>query len=51
MAGDDFERWRRDARRHRHRGHDIAYWVAGDGPTLVAIHGFRSEERRVGKEC
>ena len=42
MASDDFERWRRAARRHRHRGHDIAYWVEGEGPTLVAIHGFPS---------
>lgn len=41
-AGDAFTRWRRDGQRHRHHGHDVFYRVAGDGPALLAIHGFPS---------
>ncbi len=37
-----FEAWRREAREYRHRGHAISYRVAGEGPWLVAIHGFPS---------
>lgn len=37
-----FETWRRSAAIYRHRGHAIAYRVAGEGPTLLAIHGFPS---------
>ena len=37
-----FEHWRRTASTYRHRGHAIAYRVEGDGPVLVAIHGFPS---------
>ena len=39
---DDFERWRRDARVHRHRGHAIRYHDEGTGPALLAVHGFPS---------
>jgi pimeloyl-ACP methyl ester carboxylesterase len=37
-----FEHGRRTASTYRHRGHAIAYRVEGDGPVLVAIHGFPS---------
>jgi pimeloyl-ACP methyl ester carboxylesterase len=39
---DDFDRWRREGRTFRHRGHAIFYRTAGDGPPLLAIHGFPS---------
>ncbi len=35
-----FERWRRDGHAYRHNGHGIFYADAGEGPWLVAIHGF-----------
>jgi pimeloyl-ACP methyl ester carboxylesterase len=39
----EFEQWRRDARHFTFRDkHEIAYWTAGDGPTLLLIHGFPS---------
>jgi pimeloyl-ACP methyl ester carboxylesterase len=37
-----FEQWRGDGRTYRHRGHSIFYAVGGEGPWLVAIHGFPS---------
>jgi pimeloyl-ACP methyl ester carboxylesterase len=37
-----FETWRSGAARYRHHGRSIAYHVAGEGPTLLAIHGFPS---------
>jgi pimeloyl-ACP methyl ester carboxylesterase len=37
-----FEQWRRGGRVYRHRGHAIFYTLAGEGPWLVAIHGFPS---------
>jgi pimeloyl-ACP methyl ester carboxylesterase len=39
---DAFERWRREAKLLRHRGHAISYRCEGTGPDLVAIHGFPS---------
>jgi pimeloyl-ACP methyl ester carboxylesterase len=39
---DEFERWRRDGRTFQHAGHAIFYRLDGDGPALVAIHGFPS---------
>jgi pimeloyl-ACP methyl ester carboxylesterase len=37
-----FDQWRRDGRTYRHRGHSIFYELGGEGPWLVAIHGFPS---------
>ena len=37
-----FESWRRTASVYRHRGHAISYRVVGEGPVLLAIHGFPS---------
>ncbi len=37
-----FDSWRGDGREHRHRGHRIFYALGGEGPWLVAIHGFPS---------
>lgn len=37
-----FERWRAEGRAFRHRGHDVFYREGGDGPALLAIHGFPS---------
>lgn len=37
-----FERWHREGRAFRHRGHDVFYREEGDGPVLLAIHGFPS---------
>jgi pimeloyl-ACP methyl ester carboxylesterase len=46
MSGDtpapSFEQWRRTASTYRHRGHAIAYRAEGEGPALLAIHGFPS---------
>lgn len=43
MTSEAFERWRRDAKTFRHRGHAISYHVGGEGPrVLLAIHGFPS---------
>ena len=39
---DAFDRWRREGRTFRHRGHAIFHRVEGAGPPLVAIHGFPS---------
>jgi pimeloyl-ACP methyl ester carboxylesterase len=40
----DLDRWRSDAsaRTFRHRSHAIFYRVGGEGPTVLAIHGFPS---------
>jgi pimeloyl-ACP methyl ester carboxylesterase len=37
-----FEAWRADGRSYRHRGHTIFYRDQGEGPVLLAIHGFPS---------
>ena len=37
-----FHAWRRAGRYYRYRGHAIFHRIEGDGPTLVAIHGFPS---------
>ncbi|MFT3775696.1 MAG: alpha/beta hydrolase [Minicystis sp.] len=37
-----FDRWRREGRTFRHRGHAIFYREDGAGPPLLAIHGFPS---------
>ncbi len=37
-----FEAWRSRALSYRHRGHRIAHRVAGEGPALLALHGFPS---------
>jgi pimeloyl-ACP methyl ester carboxylesterase len=37
-----FDRWRRDGTTFRYRDHAIFNRVEGDGPPLVAIHGFPS---------
>ena len=37
-----FERWRRDGRTFRHRGHAIFHRVEGEGPWLLTLHGFPS---------
>ncbi|MET0283264.1 MAG: alpha/beta hydrolase [Polyangiales bacterium] len=37
-----FEQWRRDGKTYRHRGHGIFYRDQGQGPVLLAIHGFPS---------
>jgi pimeloyl-ACP methyl ester carboxylesterase len=37
-----FERWRRDGRTFQHGPHAIFFREAGQGPTLLAIHGFPS---------
>lgn len=37
-----FERWRAEGRAFRHRGHDVFYREEGEGPVLLAIHGFPS---------
>lgn len=42
MGSDAFERWRSEGRGFRHRGHEIFFREGGDGPALVAIHGFPS---------
>lgn len=42
MLDPAFERWRLTARTFSHRGHRIAYHLAGEGPALLAIHGFPS---------
>jgi pimeloyl-ACP methyl ester carboxylesterase len=34
------ERWRAAQQRFTHKERAIAYWTAGDGPTLLLIHGF-----------
>ncbi|MBL8946059.1 MAG: hypothetical protein JNK45_23035, partial [Myxococcales bacterium] len=34
--------WRRAGRTFCHRGHAIRFRVAGQGPHLLAIHGFPS---------
>jgi pimeloyl-ACP methyl ester carboxylesterase len=39
---DDFERWHREGRTYWHRGHAVFYRMAGNGPALLAIHGFPS---------
>jgi pimeloyl-ACP methyl ester carboxylesterase len=39
---DAFDRWRRDGKTFRYRGHAIFHRVEGAGPPLVAIHGFPS---------
>jgi pimeloyl-ACP methyl ester carboxylesterase len=39
---DDFDRWRREGRTFRHAGHAVFYRTEGEGPALVAIHGFPS---------
>jgi pimeloyl-ACP methyl ester carboxylesterase len=41
-SNDAFERWHREARVHRHRGHAIRYRCEGTGPALLAVHGFPS---------
>lgn len=35
-----FDSWQNDAQHFTYRGHQIAYWTAGEGPNLVLIHGF-----------
>ncbi|HEX5658492.1 MAG TPA: alpha/beta hydrolase [Polyangiales bacterium] len=37
-----FESWRREGKTFRHRGHAIFYRDEGQGPVLLAIHGFPS---------
>ncbi len=37
-----FEAWRRSGKIYRHRGHAIFYRDEGEGPVLLAIHGFPS---------
>jgi pimeloyl-ACP methyl ester carboxylesterase len=37
-----FDEWRRTATTFHHRGHAISYRIVGDGPVLLAIHGFPS---------
>jgi pimeloyl-ACP methyl ester carboxylesterase len=37
-----FEDWRRAGKTYRHRGHAIFYRDQGQGPVLLAIHGFPS---------
>jgi pimeloyl-ACP methyl ester carboxylesterase len=37
-----FEQWRREGKTFRHRGHAIFFRDAGQGPVLLAIHGFPS---------
>ncbi len=39
---DDFDRWRREGRTFRHAGHAVFYRTEGEGPALVALHGFPS---------
>jgi pimeloyl-ACP methyl ester carboxylesterase len=34
--------WHQHGRTHRHHGHTIFYALGGDGPPLLAIHGFPS---------
>jgi pimeloyl-ACP methyl ester carboxylesterase len=41
-VSEDFDRWRREGRVYRHRGHAIFYRTAGEGPALLVIHGFPS---------
>jgi pimeloyl-ACP methyl ester carboxylesterase len=38
----EFDRWRLEGRVYRHRGHSIFYRAEGEGPVLLAIHGFPS---------
>lgn len=42
MVANAFEEWDRSARTCRYRGHQISYHLAGQGPVLLAIHGFPS---------
>jgi pimeloyl-ACP methyl ester carboxylesterase len=37
-----FDRWRREGRAFRHRGHAVFYRTEGEGPALLAVHGFPS---------
>src|SRR6185503_17614561 len=42
MVSAAFEAWRREGQRFVHRGHAIFYRALGEGPALLAIHGFPS---------
>ncbi|HKA90453.1 MAG TPA: alpha/beta hydrolase [Haliangiales bacterium] len=39
---EDFERWRQEGRTFQHEGHAIFHRTEGEGPALLAIHGFPS---------
>ena len=36
----EFDHWNSQAKYFEYKGHQIAYWEGGEGPTLLLIHGF-----------